>query len=64
MATTIRIVPPYFDDPIYKCFKIKLRRTVKKKNKEKTLCVLFMEFQKYFLRGDPYHCHCAKQLDI
>ena len=45
---TIRIVPPYFDDPLYiNALKINMEEHLKKKKiKEKILCARFMEFPK------------------
>ena len=63
----IRIVPPYFDDPLYiNALKLHLEEKLKKKNiNEKNIVCSFHGIpKKYFLRGDPYHCHCAKTVRL
>ena len=64
---TIRIVPPYFDDPIYiNALKINMEEYLRKKKiKEKNVVCSFHGIpKKYFLKGDPYHCHCAKTVRL
>ena len=63
----IRIVPPYFDDPLYiNALKLSLEESLKKRKiKEKDIVCSFHGIpKKYFLKGDPYHCHCAKTVRL
>ena len=64
---TIRVVPPYYDDEIYlealyKHIKKKLSRNLKQT--KRILCSFHGIPKKYFLKGDPYHCHCAKTVRL
>ena len=64
---TIRIVPPYFDDPLYiNALKINMEEHIRKKKiKEKNIVCSFHGIpKKYFLKGDPYHCQCAKTVRL
>ena len=64
---TIRIVPPYFDDPLYiNALKINMEENMRnKKIKEKSIVCSFHGIpKKYFLKGDPYHCQCAKTVRL
>ena len=64
---TIRVVPPYYDDEIYiealyQHIKSKLSKKFSKT--KKILCSFHGIPKKYFLKGDPYHCHCAKSVRL
>ena len=64
---TLRFVPPYYDDEIYieqyyKHIKTNLKK--KKLKTKKILCSFHGIPKKYFLKGDPYHCHCAKTVRL
>ena len=64
---TLRVVPPYYDDKIYidalsSHLNLKIKQ-LKIKPKE-VLCSFHGIPKKYFLRGDPYHCHCAKTVRL
>ncbi len=64
---TIRIVPPYFDDPLYiDALKFHLENALKNKkiNEKNIVCSFHGIPKKYFLRGDPYHCHCSKTVRL
>ena len=64
---TIRIVPPYFDDPLYiNALKLNMEEHLRKKKiKEKNIVCSFHGIpKKYFLKGDPYHCQCAKTVRL
>ena len=61
---TIRFVPPYYDDKEYINA---IYNHVKKNKKTKTkriLCSFHGIPKKYFFKGDPYHCHCAKTVRL
>ena len=60
---TIRIAPPYHDDPAYiDALATSLKTGLAKLDFEPE--VILASFhgvpKKYLLKGDPYHCHCAK----
>ncbi|AMC13343.1 ferrochelatase [Liberibacter crescens] len=60
---TIRVVPPYYDDPDYiKALANSVRSHMKKMDWEPEM--LIASFHgiplSYFQKGDPYHCHCQK----
>jgi ferrochelatase len=60
---TIRVLPPYFDDPIYiQALVLSLRKALAKLEfePEAVLCSFHGIPKEYFDKGDPYHCHCAK----
>ena len=60
---TIRIVPPYYDNEVYiKSLVQSIQKHIKSLSwKPDTLLCSFHGIpKKYFLRGDPYHCHCVK----
>ena len=60
---TVRVVPPYFDEKIYidSLYKSIINHLKKIKWKPDALVCSFHGLpKKYFLKGDPYHCHCAK----
>ena len=64
---TIRIVPPYFDDEFYiDALKKHVDNEVKKiKYKyQKIICSFHGIPKKYFFKGDPYHCQCAKTVRL
>ena len=64
---TIRVVPPYFDDPLYiDALVLNMEEKLKRKKiKEKNIVCSFHGIpKKYFLKGDPYHCHCAKTVRL
>jgi ferrochelatase len=59
----IRVVPPYYDDPVYiGALAASLRDQLAKLDFEpETVIASFHGLPKdYFEKGDPYHCHCAK----
>jgi ferrochelatase len=60
---TIRISPPYHDDPVYiDAIVSSMRRDLAKLDFEpEVILVSFHGVPKeYLLKGDPYHCHCVK----
>ena len=64
---TLRFVPPYYDDEIYinAIYKhIKKNLKQKKLKAKKILCSFHGIPKKYFFKGDPYHCHCAKTVRL
>ena len=62
---TIRFVPPYYDDSEYIDAIYKhIKKNLKKKAKQKILCSFHGIPKKYFFKGDPYHCHCAKTVRL
>ena len=64
---TLRFVPPYYDDEIYidAIYKhIKKNLKQKKLKTKKILCSFHGIPKKYFYKGDPYHCHCAKTVRL
>ena len=63
----MRFVPPYYDDEIYidAIYKhIKKNLKQKKLKTKKILCSFHGIPKKYFHKGDPYHCHCAKTVRL
>ena len=64
---TIRVVPPYYDDEIYinaLYSHIKKKLSKKIRHTKKILCSFHGIPKKYFMKGDPYHCHCAKTVRL
>ena len=64
---TIRFCPPYFDDNLYiNALALHIRKKLKnlKTKPKKILCSFHGIPRKYFLKGDPYHCHCAKTVRL
>lgn len=62
---TIRYCPPYFDDEIYIESIVKqIKESIKKNKPQKILASFHGIPKKYFLKGDPYHCHCAKTVRL
>ncbi len=60
---SLRVVPPYHDDPVYiAALERSLRDGLAKLDFEpEVVLVSFHGVPKeYLLKGDPYHCHCAK----
>jgi protoporphyrin/coproporphyrin ferrochelatase len=60
---TIRVSPPYHDDPVYiEAVVSAMRRELGKLDFEpEAILVSFHGVPKsYLLKGDPYHCHCVK----
>ena len=60
---SIRMVPPFYDEKVYiQTITQSIINHVKKlKWKPDTLLCSFHGIpKKYFIKGDPYHCHCAK----
>ncbi len=60
---TIRVSPPYHDDPVYiDAIVASMKRDLEKIAFEpEVVLVSFHGVPKeYLLKGDPYHCHCAK----
>jgi ferrochelatase len=60
---TLRVAPPYHDDPVYIDAVISsMRREIAKLDFTPDMIVAsFHGIPKdYFLKGDPYHCHCQK----
>lgn len=59
----VRTVPPYHDDPAYiDALAASLRHEVAKlKWKPEVILASFHGLPvEYFMKGDPYHCHCAR----
>ena len=64
---TIRFVPPYYDDKAYinALYQyIKKNVNIKTGKNNKILCSFHGIPKKYFYKGDPYHCHCAKTVRL
>ena len=64
---TIRMVPPYYDDDLYiNALYLHIKKNLSKKIKKtkKILCSFHGIPKKYFVKGDPYHCHCAKTVRL
>ena len=64
---TIRVVPPYYDDEIYiNALYLHIKKKLSKKIRQtkKILCSFHGIPKKYFMKGDPYHCHCAKTVRL
>lgn len=64
---TIRVVPPYYDDDIYinaLHLHIKQKLSEKRRQTKRILCSFHGIPKKYFIKGDPYHCHCAKTVRL
>ncbi len=60
---TLRVVPPYHDDPVYiAALERSLRQGLARLDFEpEVVLVSFHGVPKeYLMKGDPYHCHCAK----
>jgi len=60
---TIRVSPPYYDDPVYIDAVVSaMKRDLQKLDFEpEVILVSFHGVPKsYLLKGDPYHCHCVK----
>jgi ferrochelatase len=60
---TIRVLPPYFDDPVYiQALALSVRQALAKLDFEPDviLCSFHGVPKEYLDKGDPYHCHCAK----
>ena len=58
----IRTIPPWFDDSNYiKALSNTIKDNLKNKIKPDMLLISFHGIPKrYFMSGDPYHCHCIK----
>ena len=64
---TVRVVPPYYDDRIYiDALKKHIENEEKKKKVkfDKIICSFHGIPKKYFFKGDPYHCQCAKTVRL
>lgn len=60
---TIRVSPPYHDDPVYiEALVSAMRKDLARLTFEpEVILVSFHGVPKsYLMKGDPYHCHCAK----
>ncbi len=60
---SIRVVPPFYDDKNYIdtiVYSIKNHVKKLKWKPDVLLCSFHGIPKKYFILGDPYHCHCAK----
>jgi protoporphyrin/coproporphyrin ferrochelatase len=60
---TLRVAPPYYDDPVYiEAVASSIEAEVKKLSftPEVILASFHGVPEDYLLKGDPYHCHCAK----
>ncbi|MXQ12792.1 ferrochelatase [Microvirga makkahensis] len=60
---TVRVSPPYHDDPVYiESVVASMKQELAKLTFEpEVILVSFHGVPKeYLLKGDPYHCHCAK----
>jgi len=58
----IRTIPPWFDDQNYiKALANTVKSNIKNRHEIDTLVISFHGIPKrYFMAGDPYHCHCIK----
>ncbi|MDQ4061865.1 MAG: ferrochelatase [Pseudomonadota bacterium] len=59
----IRTVPPYYDDPVYiEALAASMRRHLAALDFEPEIVLASFHGlpKEYFLKGDPYHCHCQK----
>ena len=58
----IRTVPPWFDNKNYiKALALTVKKHLKDRDKIDKLVISFHGIPKrYFMAGDPYHCHCIK----
>jgi ferrochelatase len=58
----IRTIPPWFDDQNYiKALANTVKSNIKNRDEIDTLVISFHGIPKrYFMAGDPYHCHCIK----
>ena len=64
---TIRFCPPYFDDKLYiDALELSVNKQIKKMKKKpkRIVCSFHGIPKKYFLKGDPYHCHCSKTVRL
>ncbi len=60
---TIRTVPPFYDNKVYINTLVKIIKNHLLKlswKPDALLCSFHGIPKKYFEKGDPYHCHCAK----
>ncbi|WP_206419761.1 ferrochelatase [Minwuia thermotolerans] len=59
---TIRVVPPYYDDPAHiEALAKSIEADFAAHGRPDALVASFHGLPKdYFEKGDPYHCHCAK----
>jgi ferrochelatase len=60
---TVRVLPPYFDDPVYiDALALSLRKSIAhlEFQPEVILCSFHGVPREYLDKGDPYHCHCSK----
>ena len=60
---SIRMVPPFYDERIYiETIVESIKSHIKKLNwkPDVLLCSFHGIPKKYFVKGDPYHCHCVK----
>jgi ferrochelatase len=60
---TLRVAPPYFDQPVYiEALASSMREALSKLTfKPEVILASFHGIpQEYFDKGDPYYCHCAK----
>jgi protoporphyrin/coproporphyrin ferrochelatase len=60
---TIRIAPPYFDEPVYiEALAQTMKGTLIRLGFEPEIILASYHGlpKDYFLKGDPYYCHCAK----
>jgi ferrochelatase len=60
---TIRIAPPYFDEPVYiEALAQTMKGTLMRLGFEPEIILASYHGlpKDYFLKGDPYYCHCAK----
>mgnify|MGYP001163833868 FL=1 len=62
---TIRFVPPYYDDTEYiDTLYHHIKKNLKEGKIKRILCSFHGIPKKYFFKGDPYHCHCAKTVRL
>ncbi len=62
---TIRFCPPYFDDEEYiSAVSTQIKKAIRGKKKTTVLASFHGIPKKYFIKGDPYHCHCAKTVRL
>jgi ferrochelatase len=60
---TLRVVPPYYDEPAYiEALAVSMQKSLAKLDfKPEVILASYHGIpQSYFDKGDPYYCHCAK----
>ncbi|NJO54147.1 MAG: ferrochelatase [Bacteroidales bacterium] len=60
---SIRVLPPYYDDPVYIDAVVEgMKASLAKLTFEPEIILISFHGvpKSYLMKGDPYHCHCAK----